>query len=159
MAAAADPGSDTAPPAPLLTPLRALAAQAAGAIASVVGHYATFTGRAGRREFWWWTALLAALVTLVGLVQLLVLGDGTRGAVAGAASLGTEMLAALLVLALLVPSQAVLVRRLHDANLSGWYALLGLIPLLGGLMLLALALLPTTRPTVNAVTDAASVTP
>jgi uncharacterized membrane protein YhaH (DUF805 family) len=136
----------------VVTPLRAVAAQAAEAVASVAGQYATFTGRATRREFWWWTAFLAATVAAVALVQLLVLGDGTRGAVASAATLVTEILFVLLAAGLFVPSQAVLVRRLHDANLSGWYALLGLIPLLGGLMLLALALLP-------AATDAASDTP
>ncbi|WP_166791827.1 DUF805 domain-containing protein [Cryobacterium frigoriphilum] len=138
-----------------VTGLRAVAAQAAGAVASVAGHYATFSGRATRREFWWWSAFLAAVVTVVALIQLLVLGDGTRGAVAVAASFGTEILAALLVLALFVPSQAVLVRRLHDANLSGWYALLGLIPLLGALMLLAVALLPSAA-TETPVPDAAS---
>lgn len=123
--------------------LRAVGAQAVAAVASVARQYATFTGRASRREFWWWTVFLAGLGLVVALVQLLVLGDGTRGPVAAAASGGTEILAALLVLALLVPSVAVLVRRLRDANFSGWYALLALIPLLGGLMLLALALLPT----------------
>ncbi|MFC5929238.1 DUF805 domain-containing protein [Cryobacterium melibiosiphilum] len=142
-------------------PLRAVAAQAAGAVASVAGQYARFSGRATRREFWWWTAFLTALVSAVVVVQLLVLGDGTRGAASQAATLVTELLFALLALGLLVPSQAVLVRRLHDANLSGWYALLGLIPLLGGLMLLALALLPTAPPTLaqTAATDASARPP
>jgi uncharacterized membrane protein YhaH (DUF805 family) len=121
----------------------AVVAQAAAAVASAAEKYALFTGRATRSEFWWWSAFLSALLSVLAAVQLLALGDGTRGPVSQVATQITEILFVLLVLALFVPSQAVLVRRLHDVNLSGWYALLGLIPLLGGLILCALALLPT----------------
>lgn len=41
----------------------------------------------------------------------------------------------------LVPSLAVAVRRLHDVDLSGWFYLLGLVPLVGGLILLVLLVL------------------
>jgi uncharacterized membrane protein YhaH (DUF805 family) len=43
-------------------------------------------------------------------------------------------------LATLVPGLALVVRRLHDANYSGWMALLGLIPLAGGIILLVFVL-------------------
>ena len=39
-------------------------------------------------------------------------------------------------LAVLIPSLAVGVRRLHDTGKSGWYILIGLIPCVGGLILL-----------------------
>ena len=42
----------------------------------------------------------------------------------------------LVALALFLPSLAVAVRRLHDAGYSGWYYLLGLIPLVGGIILI-----------------------
>jgi uncharacterized membrane protein YhaH (DUF805 family) len=45
-------------------------------------------------------------------------------------------------LAVLVPSLALVVRRLHDANFSGWMILIGLVPFLGGLALLILMFLP-----------------
>ena len=47
------------------------------------------------------------------------------------------------VLAHAVPSMALAVRRLHDANLSGWFYLLSLIPFVGGLVILVLTLLPS----------------
>jgi uncharacterized membrane protein YhaH (DUF805 family) len=48
-------------------------------------------------------------------------------------------------LAILVPSIAVTVRRLHDANLSGAFYFLGFVPSVGGIILLVLALLES-RP-------------
>ena len=40
------------------------------------------------------------------------------------------------ILATVVPLLAVLVRRLHDTNRSGWWALIGLVPLAGFIILL-----------------------
>ena len=45
-------------------------------------------------------------------------------------------------LAVVVPSIAVTVRRLHDVGYSGWLVLLALIPWVGGLILLVFTLLP-----------------
>lgn len=42
----------------------------------------------------------------------------------------------LIALGTIVPSLAVAVRRLHDTNKSGWYYLIGLIPLVGPILLL-----------------------
>lgn len=89
--------------------------------------YARFDGRANRGEFWWW-ALLTGAVTLaavlLGGVALLVL--------------------ALWWAATIVPSAALAVRRLHDVDLRGWYALLVLIPTAGLLVVLVLAALPSS---------------
>jgi uncharacterized membrane protein YhaH (DUF805 family) len=52
------------------------------------------------------------------------------------------ILLVLFYLAVLVPSIAVAVRRLHDAGYSGWLVLLALIPSVGGLILLVFTLLP-----------------
>ena len=48
-------------------------------------------------------------------------------------------------LATVVPTLALLLRRLHDANLSGWFCLLGLIPTAGWLFILIFTLLPSNR--------------
>jgi uncharacterized membrane protein YhaH (DUF805 family) len=40
------------------------------------------------------------------------------------------------ILATIVPAIAVLIRRLHDTNRSGWWALIGLVPLAGAIVLL-----------------------
>jgi uncharacterized membrane protein YhaH (DUF805 family) len=44
-------------------------------------------------------------------------------------------------LATIVPALAVLIRRLHDTGKSGWWALIGLVPLIGGIVLLVFTLL------------------
>jgi uncharacterized membrane protein YhaH (DUF805 family) len=44
-----------------------------------------------------------------------------------------------------LPGLAVLVRRLHDINCSGWFVLLALIPYLGGLALFVMSLLSGTK--------------
>ena len=43
-----------------------------------------------------------------------------------------------------MPSIALTVRRLHDVGYSGWLVLLGLIPSVGGLILLIFAVLPSS---------------
>jgi hypothetical protein len=50
--------------------------------------------------------------------------------------LGSQILGGLVSLALLLPSLAVAVRRLHDAGRTGWWLLLGLIPIIGWIVLL-----------------------
>jgi uncharacterized membrane protein YhaH (DUF805 family) len=45
---------------------------------------------------------------------------------------------------MLIPHWAVSVRRLHDSDKSGWWLLLGLVPVVGGLIVMILMLLPGT---------------
>jgi uncharacterized membrane protein YhaH (DUF805 family) len=107
------------------------------AIRSVFSKYAVFTGRASRSEFWWF-ALLQVLVTVaVAIVGTAITGDGSNRVAAATLQL-------VAVLGLVLPSLAVLVRRLHDGNYSGWYALLLLIPIIGGVFVLIYTLLPST---------------
>ena len=77
--------------------------------------YVDFKGRAGKAEFWWF--FLAQIIVLV---------------VAGMIS---DILYVIVALALLLPGLAVGARRLHDTGRSGWWLLLGLIPLIGFIVL------------------------
>lgn len=93
-------------------------------------HYADFTGRARRREYW-----MFQLVSVLIIVGIMV--------VTGILSMGSDVLAGVgfllyivFALALTVPSIAVVVRRLHDTNRSGWFYFLGLVPLIGTFILL-----------------------
>ena len=54
-------------------------------------------------------------------------------------------LTGLFALGILIPHLAVMVRRLHDTDRSGWWLLLGLLPLLGGLVLLIFFIIGGTR--------------
>jgi uncharacterized membrane protein YhaH (DUF805 family) len=93
------------------------------AIQAVVGKYADFTGRARRSEYWYWTlaVLIAYVVCLVFLAIVKPLG---------------LVLIIVLVLGVIVPGLAVSVRRLHDTGRSGWWLLISLVPLVGGIVLL-----------------------
>ena len=79
--------------------------------------YAVFTGRARRKEFW-----LFNLGNLI-IALVLILSEGLFGI---AAETDESVLAALFQLAILVPSLAVAVRRMHDIDCSGW---MGFVPL------------------------------
>jgi uncharacterized membrane protein YhaH (DUF805 family) len=115
-----------------------------GAIVRGFKKYATFAGRASRSEYWWWT-LFSTLVVLVLGLPALVIGLQTSpdgGNTPGLPALPLLLLLGLFYLAIVVPSIAVTVRRLHDAGYSGWLFLLTFIPSVGGLILLVFALLP-----------------
>jgi len=95
--------------------------------------YATFTGRARRKEYWYY--LLFYLLSIFVLTFLdVVIGTYSEEAEVG-------LLGGLFVLATIVPSIAVAVRRLHDTDRSGWWVLLNLIPIIGGIVLLVFTLL------------------
>ena len=102
------------------------------AIRSVLSHYASFDGRATRSEFWWWVlfTIIASLAAgiLDGLAIAPILGRD--------AFYGPHVLSALLGIALILPGLSVSVRRLHDIDRSGWWILIGLVPLIGNLVLL-----------------------
>lgn len=109
--------------------------------------YADFGGRASRAEYWWIALVdtvvylgLALLGVLAGLPGSTTTADGEWTPGPGFFPFG--ILLVIWMLGIIVPSIAVTVRRLHDANLSGWFYLLLFIPYLGGLALLVLTVLP-----------------
>jgi len=89
---------------------------------AVLKKYAVFSGRARRKEYWFFV-LFSVIISLV------------LGVVDGFAGLG-GVLGGLYALAVLIPSIAVGVRRLHDTGRSGWWLLIGFIPLIGLIVLI-----------------------
>ena len=89
--------------------------------------YADFTGRARRSEYWLFSVFYIAICFVMGFVDGIL---GTYDDVSGYGVLGGVTL-----FGLLLPSVAVLVRRLHDINKSGWWALISLVPLLNLILL------------------------
>lgn len=81
--------------------------------------YAQFSGRSTRREYWMFVLVNIAISVVLSFF-------GTSGAV----------LSMLYALAVLVPGLAVSIRRLHDTDRSGWWLLIGLIPILGAVALI-----------------------
>jgi uncharacterized membrane protein YhaH (DUF805 family) len=110
--------------------------------------YADFTGRASRSEYWWW--MLASVIVAV-VLEILSLALGGAGATVNDDGTSTPgplfwlpiVLIAIWYLGTIVPHLALIWRRLHDANLAGPFFFLGLIPVVGGIIVLVLTLLPS----------------
>ncbi len=102
----------------------------AEAVKAVLGKYADFSGRARRSEYWFW--FLAFGLGYLAIVILSVIAETFA------------FLAIIFYLAMLLPSLAVGVRRLHDTGKSGWFMLISLIPLVGGIVLLVFTVQDST---------------
>lgn len=92
----------------------------------VLKKYATFSGRATRSEYWYFVLFNIIIGIILGVISG-VIGDKYN------------ILGNVYQLFVFIPSLAVLVRRLHDVNKSGWFIFIGLIPLVGAIWLLVLA--------------------
>lgn len=89
---------------------------------AVLKNYATFSGRARRREYWMYTlvnSLIFAALWLAGMVADFMF-----------------IVAILYMLAVFVPGLAVTVRRLHDTGRSGWWFFINFVPFVGGVIVL-----------------------
>lgn len=90
--------------------------------------YTVFAGRAQRQEYWYFFLINLVITLALGIVDHLLNTPGSED--------GTGLLGGVYSLAVLLPSVAVGIRRLHDIGRSGWWMLLSLIPVLGFLVLL-----------------------
>ena len=114
------------------------------AIRSGFRKYADFSGRASRSEYWWW-ALFAFLVWLIAMVLDVIIFPGS---IRTGSYAYVGVLSGITSLALFLPGFAISVRRLHDIDRSGWWALLLLVPIIGAIILL-LFLVSSGTPGMN----------
>jgi uncharacterized membrane protein YhaH (DUF805 family) len=85
------------------------------AVKTCFGKYVDFSGRASRSEYWWFVLAYVIVAIVAGFIHQVVYG--------------------LVILAFLLPLLAAGARRLHDIGKSGWWLLLGLIPLVNLVLL------------------------
>lgn len=86
------------------------------AVQTCIRKYAEFSGRASRPEYWWFFLFVMVVSVLLDTVS--------------------HTLSGLFCLAMLLPSIAAATRRLHDTNRSGWWQLIGLVPVLGWIVMI-----------------------
>ena len=91
----------------------------------IKNHYADFSGRATRKEFWMF--ILFWLLISIGLYALSVIVGGVA-----------KLVHTLIALAIFIPSLAIGARRLHDTGKSGWWQLVSLIPFVGVILMIVL---------------------
>ena len=102
--------------------------------------YAEFTGRSRRMEYWMFTLINSLIIFILcaGVVGFGVMKQPVIGATSSLI-LGAYTIAAL------IPCLSVTVRRLHDIDKSGWWILISLVPIVGGITLLVFTVLDGTR--------------
>ncbi|MBF0709152.1 MULTISPECIES: DUF805 domain-containing protein [Bacillales] len=88
----------------------------------VLKNYVNFQGRARRKEYWMFTLFNVIFSIVLTIVESL-------------ADI-SPFLTSIYSLFIILPSLAVTVRRLHDTGRSGWWVLIGLIPLIGSIVIL-----------------------
>jgi uncharacterized membrane protein YhaH (DUF805 family) len=93
------------------------------AIKTCLNKYATISGRATRSEYWYFFLFLVIVNIVASVLDSTIFGD-------------MPVLYLIATLALLVPSIAAGVRRLHDTDKAGWWLLVGLIPVIGTIVLI-----------------------
>lgn len=94
------------------------------AIQTCLAKFATFRGRAGRGEFWWFQLFFVLLLLVAGILE----GDRT------------DVVSSAVTLVFLLPELAVTSRRLHDRGMSAGWLALHLLPAFGMLALLAMCI-------------------
>lgn len=93
-------------------------------------NYADFNGRARRKEYW-----MFLLFNYVAMIVATIIDS----------IIGFPLFLLVIALGTIVPSIALVVRRMHDLDKSGWFALVGLIPLIGGIWLFVLLVTEGTK--------------
>jgi uncharacterized membrane protein YhaH (DUF805 family) len=91
---------------------------------AVTKHYFDFNGRTRRAAFWYFVLVYIIIDIILAIIQGPVL------------HMAGQLLTGLLALALLLPNLGIAVRRLHDTDRSGWWILIGLIPIVGWIILI-----------------------
>ena len=99
-------------------------------------NYTNFNGRSTRADYWWVVLANFCIGFVLGLIGGLMGDSGVK--------LMTTV-AYIYEIAVLIPGLAICVRRLHDINKSGWWILISLVPLVGGIILLVFMLMDSVN--------------
>ena len=117
------------------------------AIKRAFAGWSTWSGRATRAEYWWWFLFvwLLSAIPYIGIFATADWSSDSDGSIecSGGGAIWW-ILFAVVWLAVLLPTIAVSVRRLHDTDRSGWWYWITLVPCIGGIWYLVLMLLPST---------------
>jgi uncharacterized membrane protein YhaH (DUF805 family) len=105
----------------------------ATAVKSFWSNYTNFKGRARRSEYWFIQLFLIATNIAVAVIDLALMNGDVERFIANG---GGGIVGLIWIFATIIPALAVLIRRLHDTNRSGWWALIGLVPVAGAIVLL-----------------------
>lgn len=116
-------------------------------------NYVNFSGRASRSAYWYvvlWNVIifviLYALAFIFGISAIMEAAMGGTGMAGGGGAIVLVIILWLYLLAALLPTISLMVRRLHDSGKSGFFVLLSLIPFAGGIIMLIFMCLESDGP-------------
>lgn len=102
----------------------------------VLKNFTDFQGRARRKEYWMFVLLNIVISIILGTIDMLLGFDMETG---------YGVLSGLYSLFIIIPSIAVAVRRFHDTGRSGWWLLIGLVPIVGWIILIIFLVLDSQK--------------
>ena len=103
------------------------------AVRAFWSNFRNFKGRARRSEYWFIQLFLVATNLAVAVIDLALMNGDVERFIANG---GGGIVGLIWILATIIPALAVLIRRLHDTGRSGWWALIGLVPIVGSIVML-----------------------
>jgi uncharacterized membrane protein YhaH (DUF805 family) len=109
------------------------------AVSTALRNYKNLSGRASRSEFWYWYAFIV-IVNLLTSIPVIYTAMMVSNYVFVLPFATAELAIAIF---LIMPTIAAAARRLHDTDKSGWYMLIFLIPLIGGIMMIVMLAQPS----------------
>jgi len=98
--------------------------------------YAVFSGRSRRKEYWFFVLFNVIVAIVLSII------DVALGTFSSSSNIG--LLSGIYSLAVIIPTLALSVRRLHDTDRSGWWILISLVPLIGSIVLLVFYVMDST---------------
>lgn len=101
----------------------------------VLRQYADFSGRARRKEYWMFVFMNLLISFLISTIDYWLFG--------------MTIISSIYVIAVIIPSIAVAVRRIQDTGRNGFWVLVAFVPLIGTIWVLIL-LLQDSEPNSNA---------
>ncbi len=107
------------------------------AISSGFKNYAVFSGRATRPAFWWFYLFTLIVGIAISVIEGAMGSSGIMG--------GLGIISFIWFLGVFLPTLGLVIRRLHDADHSGWWWFIGLVPLVGVIVLIVFWATPGTQ--------------
>ncbi len=98
--------------------------------------YAVFSGRSRRKEYWYFVLFNVIVAIVLSIIDMVL------GTFSSSSNIG--LLSGIYSLAVIIPTLALSVRRLHDTDRSGWWILISLVPLIGSIVLLVFYVMDST---------------
>lgn len=105
-----------------------------GYYVKALSNYTNFKGRATRMEYWMYCLVTAIISFILSILDSAFIVPET----------GVPVLTWIYALAVLLPGIAIVIRRLHDTDRSGWWYLIAFIPIVGCIVLIVFMCLDGT---------------